>query len=153
MGILHSDRGVGFRPDSAPGVAGAISSRGTGKKISTEISSYIFIFYPKVYHRVKCKVWRTSHLERLSSHEIMWFRSAVAPSSRRRKHRGTTAGRHHRSMSDTVRHAQHAREAVHVSTRGFSTGLPGETEKFWALARPSVTHYTGVSHLPLLVRT
>jgi hypothetical protein len=29
-------------------------------------------------------------------------------------------------------------------------GLPGETEKFWALARPSVTHYTGVSHLPLL---
>jgi hypothetical protein len=77
MGILHSDRGVGFRPESAPGVAGAISSRGTGKKISTEISSYIFIFYPKVYHRVKCKVWRTSHLERLSSHEIMWFRSAV----------------------------------------------------------------------------
>jgi hypothetical protein len=39
MGILHIDRGVGFRPDSAPGFAGAISSRGTDKKISTEILS------------------------------------------------------------------------------------------------------------------
>jgi hypothetical protein len=30
-------------------------------------------------------------------------------------------------------------------------GLSGETEKFLALARPSVTHSTGVSHLLLLV--
>jgi hypothetical protein len=39
MGILHIDRGVGFRPDSAPSFAGAISSRGTDNKSSTEILS------------------------------------------------------------------------------------------------------------------
>jgi hypothetical protein len=56
MGILRIDCGVGFRPSSARGFDGAISSTETGTKIPPEILSENFTLYTKVYHCVKFNV-------------------------------------------------------------------------------------------------
>jgi hypothetical protein len=45
MGILHIDCGFGFRPYSAPGSDGTISSTETGKKISPEIFREFQLIY------------------------------------------------------------------------------------------------------------